>query len=439
MDETVDRAFGRAWRDDRPWNVLTALTELTDRMGGHPGERRAAELIADELSSVGVRQVTVEPFDMTRWDRGDAALRVLEPTEREFHAIALPYSPPGSVEARITDVGGGTGPEVDDAAVDGAVALASTALPSHKSRFVHRMEKYGHVVDAGATGFVFHNHVPGQLPPTGAVRFGGNGEIPGVGVSKEVGNWLTEYAQRDGVVELEVEAETGPGTSRNVHGVLGPDSREEVLLVAHHDAHDLGEGALDNACGVAVVVTAAELLAAFDLETRVRVATVGCEEIGLLGAAALADELDLDGLRAVVNVDGAGRFRDMRAFHHGSSYMTDLVETVADRAGHPISLEDEIHPYSDHWPFVNRGVPAVQLHSESGEVGRGWGHTAADTRDKVDERNLRSHAMLTALFVDSLASADTVPRLDTEEIADTLQDNGFESGMRAAGIWPANW
>ncbi len=439
MDETAERAIGHAWRDDRAWRVLTALAELDDRFGGHPGEHEAASRVADELDSIGLREVTLDPFDLTRWDRGAARLQVLEPADREFQAVGLPYSPSGTVQARLVDVGGATVEEVEAADLDGKVALVSTTSPQSDTRFVHRMEKYGHVVDAGAAGFVFHNHVPGQLPPTGALRFGVAGEIPGIGVSKETGGWLVEYADRWGVVELDVEAETAAGTSRNVHGVMGPETTDEILLLAHHDAHDVAEGALDNACGVAVVVTAAGILSEFSLDTRVRVATVGCEEIGLLGAKALADSLDLDQIRAVVNVDGAGRFRDMKAFHHGSAYMVDLIERVVERSGHPITLEDEIHPYSDHWPFVNRGVPAVQLHSESGEIGRGWGHTAADTRDKVDERNLRSHAILTALFVHALSTAEAIPRLDLAEIAASLKENGFESGMRAGGIWPDDW
>jgi len=439
MDDSADRAIGRAWRGDRGWRILTALTELDDRFGGHPGEHRAAELIADELDEIGLRDVRIESFDLTRWDRGEASLQVIDPVDRLFEAVALPYSPAGTIDGELVDVGGGTRTEVEAVDLAGKIALVSTLTPDGDERFVHRMEKYGHVVDAGAAGFVFHNHVPGQLPPTGALRFGGAGEIPGIGVSKETGDWLVEYAERGGVVEVAVDAGTSAGTSRNVHGVLGPDTDDEVLLLAHHDAHDVAEGALDNACGVAVVLTAADLLTAFDLETRVRIATVGCEEIGLLGASALADTLDLDRVKAVVNVDGAGRFRDLRAFHHGSEHMAKLIDAVADRSGQPIVSEDEIHPYSDHWPFVNQGVPAVQLHADSGEVGRGWGHTAADTRDKVDKRNLRSHGVLAALFVHALSTAGSIPRLDLDEIATTLRENGFESGMRAGGIWPGHW
>jgi hypothetical protein len=85
-------------------------------------------------------------------------------------------------------------------------------------------------------------------------------------------------------------------------------------------------------------------------------------------------------------------------------------------------------------------VPALQLHSDSGERGRGWGHTHADTRDKVDDRNVREHGMLAALLVAEFAAADRDPaRLDTDALADAFRDAGFETGMRAADLWPAAW
>ena len=464
LDDDVAAALGRAWADDRPWSFLTDLTALGSRMGGSEGEARAAELVADALRDAGARHVREESFEMTRWDRGGARLRLIGPHDRTFRAIALPYSPSDEVTGRLVDVGHGTPSEIDDADVAGGVAVASTTTPSG-GRFVHRMEKFGHALGAGAAAFVFRNHIPGQLPPTGALRFGEEAAAPAVGVSKETGEWLTEYAAEGGTVRLSVEADTRPDESRNVVGRLGPDPADardgpdgsgaddggdaastdpesggEILLLAHFDAHDIGEGALDNGCGVAVAVTAARILDVMgdDLAAPVRVAGVGSEEIGLLGSERLSAETDLDRVKAVVNVDGAGRHRDLTALTHTSDTTAAVARRVADRTRQPIAVDGEPHPFSDQWPFVRRGVPALQLHSDSGERGRGWSHTRADTRDKVDDRIVREHAMLTALLVAELAGRE-VPRLDADALAMAFRDADFETGMRAAGLWPAAW
>jgi Zn-dependent M28 family amino/carboxypeptidase len=441
MDDTARSLAGRAFADPFPWRFLTDLVEAGPRLGGSPGERRAADLVADALVDVDA-DPDVQPFDIRRWSRGRADLSVhveSREVERSFDTIALPYSPPGDVSGALVDVGHGTPEEIDDADVAGTVVVAATDSPAG-SRFVHRMETFGHAASAGASAFVFAHDTPGQLAPTGTLRFGEEAAIPGVGVSYETGEWLREYAA-EGTAHLRVDATTEAGTSQNVVGELGPATDEAVVLVAHLDAHDISEGALDNGCGITTAVTAARYLADCALDCRVVVAGVGCEETGLLGAQALAERLDLDRVRAVVNVDGAGRDRDLRALTHGSDATRELVERVLDDVGHPLHVNETPHPYSDHWPFLRAGIPALQLHSrrpDARERGRGWGHTAADTRDKVDPRTLRTHALLTALLVRELTQVD-VPRVDTDTLRRQLADADAEPGMRAAGVWPDAW
>src|SRR6056297_2242623 len=58
------RALGRAWTDETPWAVLTALTELDHRLAGHEGEHRAAEITADALREAGAREVETTSFDL---------------------------------------------------------------------------------------------------------------------------------------------------------------------------------------------------------------------------------------------------------------------------------------------------------------------------------------------------------------------------------------
>ncbi|WP_123538060.1 M28 family metallopeptidase [Halosimplex salinum] len=444
-------ALGRAWLADDGWDLLTRLTELDDRLGGHPGDRRAAELVADAFADAGVRNVREEPFELNRWTRGRTELAVTVPersVERSFEAVALPYSPAYEGDAPLVDVGYGTPAELDAADVAGAVAVTRTATPPDFGRPYHRAEKVGHAAAAGAEAFVFTNHVPGQLPPTGSLRFDAEAAIPGVGVSAETGDWLREYASEGARARLRVDADTEPGTSRNVVGALGPGPEDagdgdtadgDVVVVAHFDAHDVGEGALDNGCGIATVAGMARILAEMDLDRRVLVAGVSCEELGLIGSEALAASRPLEDVHAVVNVDGAGRYRDLNALVHGSEAVADLATGVADAVGHPVSVQERPHPYSDHWPFLREGIPALQLHSKSpdaeGTWDRGWTHTRADTRDKADRRNLRAHAMLAALFVRAVAATD-LPRLDPDDLRRRLEEYGADEGMRAAGIWP---
>jgi Zn-dependent M28 family amino/carboxypeptidase len=264
------------------------------------------------------------------------------------------------------------------------------------------------------------------------------GEVPAVGVSKEVGARLARRAAGD-EVRLSVDADVHDATSRNVHGDIGPDTDEAVLLTSHVDAHDIAEGAADNAAGTALVLEVAKALSSRedDLDTRVHCLVFGAEEVGLRGSSHDADRRDHDRIAAVVNNDGVCRARTLECHTHGFPGLVDAVDAVADRFDHPISRTPELAPHSDHWPYVQWGVPGVQVSSDTGGNDRGWGHTRADTLDKLEVRTLREQAVLVTELVVHLARDDVrVPHRDGAAIAAQLEEEDNAEGMKLIGDWP---
>jgi Zn-dependent M28 family amino/carboxypeptidase len=318
--------------------------------------------------------------------------------------------------------------------------MAASNVPSWYDRFVHRREKYYYAVQAGASAFVFRNHVEGCLAPTGSVgtEDAPIGDVPAVGVSKEVGARLARRFEGEAVT-VAVDCEAPDATSHNVHADLGPDTDECVLVTSHVDAHDIAEGAMDNGAGTAMVVEMAEALAAREdeLDTRVHLLVYGSEEVGLVGSHYDAAERDHDSIKAIVNNDGVVRGRTLRCYTHGFDALDEAVEVVADRFDHPVNTTPRLGPHSDHWPYVQWGVPGIHVMSETGDEGRGWGHTRADTLDKLESRDLREQAiLLTELTVHLADSGTEVPRRDPESIAEQLEDEDLAAGMKVIGDWP---
>jgi Zn-dependent M28 family amino/carboxypeptidase len=353
--ETVGDAYTSTYHYD----VLEDLVDIGNRMAGQEGEAEAAERVATAFRDIGLRNVAVEEFEIPGWWRGSSTLSTGGDRGHEYEAdhevIALPGSPSGDVEADLVDVGHGLPEEFEAANIEGAVAMASSATPEDHDRWLHRMEKYSYAVDAGAVGFIFRNHVEGCLPPTGEVGYDNRpGPIPAVGVSKEVGTTLERHAE-DGIgVELNVDCRNEPSTSRNVSGELGPNTEEAVLLTAHVDAHDIAPGANDNGAGTALVIEIARLLTQIedDLDTRVRCVVFGSEEIGLRGAYHLADIVDHAAVKAVLNVDGAGRDRTLGVRTNEFDALGDLFETVTDELRIPLETQTTVSPHGDQWAFV---------------------------------------------------------------------------------------
>ncbi|NHN47376.1 M28 family peptidase [Halostella sp. JP-L12] len=429
--------IGDTFTSDFGWGHLETLVDVGNRMAGSEGERRAAEATRDALERAGARDARLDEYDIQGWTRGDSAVRAAG-TGQE--CIALPRSPAGEATAELVDLGHGLPEDFEERDVEGKVVMARSDAPDYYERYVHRREKYYHAVEGGAAAFVYRNHVEGCLPPTGSVGTADDpiGEIPAVGVSKEVGARLARRFDGDEVT-VEVEADLHEATSQNVRAELGPDTDDAVLVTSHVDAHDIAEGAMDNGAGTAMVVEVARALAEREdeLDTRVRFVAFGAEEVGLVGSEHAAEGADLDRVRTVLNFDGVVRGRTLSFYTHGFDALTDAAESVADRYGHPVETIPELGPHSDHWPYVKWGVPGYHVMSKTGDEGRGWGHTYADTLDKLERRDLREQAVLLTDLAVELAdeSFDAEPKTP-DQIASALEEQDLAEGMKITGDWP---
>ncbi len=434
--------IGKTYLSDFGWNVLEDLAEIGARLGASEGERKGHDRVRKAFRKAGLRNINEHTFQMTRWRRSGAGVKLNKPRDRTFDAIALPGSPSGQVRGEVEHLHHGLPEDFENRNLSGKIVIARSDVPSYYDRWIHRREKYYRAVDAGADAFVFQNHVEGCLPPTGSLGGGEKvlGEIPAVGISKETGAHIQRYTQNSQVEgTVEVQAQIDEGTSQNVTGEVGPDTDETILVGAHVDGHDISQAAIDNGAGTAIVCEIARILSDLEdqLKTRVRLIGFGAEELGLIGSQRYARDHALDDLKLVVNCDGIGRGRNMKVHTNEFEGITPIVESVADRAHHPIEAVPEMVLHSDHWPFVWNGVPGIMVSSETGEQGRGFGHTYADTLEKVDVREIREHAILATMMIQEFARTDVdIPRRDPENIQEQLEQKGHDTWMKTARDWP---
>lgn len=428
--------IGETFTSNRGWAHLEDLVDIGNRMAGSDGETQAAQATKTSFDAAGARETSIDTFDIQGWTRGTAQIRT---PKTAFDCIALPRSPSETVEGPLVDLGYGL-PEDFDQDLTGAVVLVASDIPDWYDRFIHRREKYYRAVNAGAAAFIFQNHIPGCLPPTGSVGTADQpiGDIPAVGVSKEVGSKLSRVADSDPVT-VSVEADIHDATSQNVHAHIGPDTDTELLVTSHIDAHDIAEGASDNAGGTALTVEVANALRNHDtdVDTSVHLIAFGAEEVGLCGSQYDSHARVLANLKAIINIDGALRGRTLKIHTHGFDAFSPLIKSVSGRFDHPIQTSPGLSPHSDHWPYVAHGVPGLQVSSQTEGEGRGWGHTAADTLDKLEPRTLREQAILLTELVTVIADADVqIEHREPSAIATQLEDEDLAEGMQITGDWP---
>jgi Zn-dependent M28 family amino/carboxypeptidase len=400
-------------------NLEMLCDEFGSRFGGTEGEKLAADFIAEKYKEYGLSNVHLEPFEYLGWRRGDVTLTIIEPIQKEISCITLPHSPPVDVEGEIFNIDEGHPNDFDKHAekIKSKFLMANSLLyPKKSPRWIHRQEKFGRSVLAGAKGFIFVNHYPGFGPATGGIGSRGMGApIPGISIQKEDGDLLKRLLKKHGSVKIRLKSsdQLEKMTSWNVVGEIpGAEHPDEIILVgSHYDGHDISQGASDPASGVASVLEAARVLAKYaqPLPRTVRFAMWGVEEIGLLGSKeyARAHEDELHKIRFYLNMDAAGGMPIKDINLHAWEELQETFERYREEMAIDFAIGQTFHSASDHYPLLLKGVitggvePVRQTMS-----GRGYGHTQFDTVDKVTIQGLREAASLAARIVLRVANED---------------------------------
>lgn len=448
--------IGDIWTSDEPYlNLLHLCDDIGNRWAGSASEHAAGEFIQSKLVAYGLQNVHLEPVQFGAWERGEAILRMTTPVEKTFSCVALPYCPVGEIEGELIDVGDG---EEEDfarlgAAVRGKIAISAAEtnpVGRPNGKLSHRTDKLARAVAAGALGFIFVNQNPGLLHITGGI--GGPGGTPaaiiGIGVSWETGSAILRLAKRgEACLTIRTGGRFFENTSYNVVGDI-PGSRwpdELVLTGAHYDGHDISQGALDDGAGTVVGLEAARALAALSCEAigrTIRIVLFCGEEVGLFGSWAYtaAHPEDATRTRFMLNLDTAGRGKGGSESLQltGAPDLLPYFQAHALAAKYDYPVGHRFQSHSDHFPYALRGIPTATLSSpddKSTLVGRGWGHTEADTVDKASLRGLQMAAVLTARVLLQVSADADFPgrRRNREEVLEQVRDAGLEERLASTG------
>jgi Zn-dependent M28 family amino/carboxypeptidase len=344
----------------------------------------------------------------------------------------------GEVEAELVFLGDGPVEIYEERKeeIEGKVVMVTSRTPLGMTRALHRSEKYQRSILAGAAGWIFMNHYPAYGPPTGGI----SPIIPAVGVSYEEGNYLARLLRRKGKVNVKLETRCknlNVDTWNVVADLPGAGDDDEMLVYgAHYEGHDIAVGALDDATGAVCVMEVARVLSQEreHLKRPMRFLLFGSEEIGLFGSRAYVEQHpeELERIRFMLNFDAAGRAGRQGFILHGWPGLEDFFEGIADAIGVDIPIWQRVSPYSDHWPFLLKGVPTATMgdpEEARRRGGRGFGHTMYDTVDKADLRVQRECVANSTLAAVRIANADDWPasHRSQEEIDALVERMGYGS------------
>lgn len=428
VQRNIDRLQAAALESNLAWEIVEGLvTDVGPRMAGSEAEAVARDWAVARLNGLGFQNVRIQPFTIPFWQavREDAYIVTLG--ARPLVAAALGGSPSADVTAEIVRFTSMAALQAaPESAVRGRIVFIDELMARNQdgSGYGPAVRKRGQCAPVaqakGAVGCVIRS--VGTDPHRFAHQGGASRQAPGVSlpamaISPADADVLQRLLRRGAVrMRLVIEADIRDNApSGNVIAEIRGRERPDdiVLLVAHLDSWDHGQGAVDDGAGVAIITAAARLIRQLPQRPRrtIRILLAGAEENGLHGAIAYAAaHLNDNHIVASESDFGAGRIWRFRtnfteaALPYARAYQQALAPLLIAPG------DNNAGPGPDLIPLRARtNVPLVEL-SQDGSDYFDLHHTPDDTLDKIDPAALRQNVAAWVTFAYLAAETDWVYR-----------------------------
>ena len=413
------------------------------RLTGSKQAGRAVEYVADEMKKLGLT-VRLQKLTVPHWVRGEETGELVE-----FEGMAK-----GTTQKIVLTALGGsiatpnTGLISEIIVADSFAELEQLGRKNVAGKIVLLNNKFDRDLQESGFGGAAYGQATGyrgggaiaagrlgavavlvrsaggsqnRLPHTGAMRYDNNvAKIPAAAVTFEDAEMIAYLAKMGTVkIKLLLTPQTLPDTtSYNVIADLkGNEKPDEIVIVSGHlDSWDLGTGALDDATGVAVSMQVPYLLKQLKIKPKrtIRVIAYMNEENGLVGGRTygLEEEANIGKHFAAIESD-LGASHPLGIYYTGKPEIQPYLAPISNilrLQGAGLSQFQMGGVGADIGPLTQRGVPSFAPWFNQ-QTYFNYHHTAADTFDKVNPKELAEVGSVMAVLAYGLANLEqNLPR-----------------------------
>jgi carboxypeptidase Q len=409
--------------------VRSLVDEASPRLSGSAGFTAAVGWAERAMTAAGLSGVHTERALVPHWERGDERGEIVAPYPHRVAIAALGGSvgtAAAGLEAEVIEVESlETLAKVAPGAARGKIVFFHTVMQRTKDgagygkAVVVRLSGAIEAAKLGAVGVIIRSMGTDEnrTPHTGGMRYDPVvPAIPAAALSIPDADLLHRIlAQHQPVrFRMSLGARSLPDSEGfNVVGdVAGSGAPDEIVLLgAHLDSWDLGQGALDDGAGCAIVLEAARQIARAGEHPRrtVRVVFFANEENGLAGAKAYAKAHEGELGKHVLALEadfGTGRAYETRFLGGGGEPHARYLLVAASVKPLGIEVSDgEAEGGADLTPLQALGVPIMDLRQD-GSLYFDFHHTANDTVEHLVKANLDQVA---AAFAAAAYTAAALP------------------------------
>lgn len=394
------------------------------RLSGSPEAAKAVVWAEQMMKSAGADRVWLQPVNVPVWVRGKESLAIRVSGSKRW--VEIPMLSLGNSQ-------GSQGKALELPVVAASDFAAFYAMKESDIRgkavffnfqfpqeLIHPFEGYGvagpyrwqganRAAARGAAAVIIRSVSTGldDYPHTGSMSYADTvRKIPAVAIGNESADRLARACQ-EGAVSIRLTSECGMkgvSSSYNVIGeITGSEYPEEIVLVgAHLDSWDVGEGAHDDGAGCVQALEVIRTLRALGIRPKrtVRAVLFMNEENGLRGGMAYADSAKARNERHVLAIESdAGGFSPRGIGLEMDSNKRARVKQYAHLFA-PYQVYDFDHEEggADISPLKRSGVPVAGLMPDPQRY-FDLHHTANDVFEQVNHRELKLGAVTLTQFV----------------------------------------
>ena len=363
------------------------------RPTGSANNKAAVDYTANVLRQCGM-EVRLQEFDCMDWQNRGASLRV---DNQSVPVEASEYSLTCEVEAEFVCVG--LVDELQSAELTGRIAVLHGDLckePLMPKNFeFYNPDEHKQIIA------LLEEKNPAAIitaaPTKDHIIQDGDFNIPCAVVGADTLGIFTENGGKR--AKLTINAERLPAKAYNVIASYGA-AKNRLCLSAHVDTKPITPGALDNASGVAALLTFAETVSEKKYPFSIEIVLFNGEDYySTPGEVAFMGSLSTEYLLAV-NVDGIG-LKDSATSVSFYSYKPEMERALMKRVEQTTGMEKiEPWPMGDHMLFASYGIPTVAITASNifGLMGSVL-HSPEDNMDMIDLERLSN----TVRFLESCA------------------------------------
>ncbi len=444
VSDVQQKIIGSALSDNQSYQ---ALEQICDNAGGRfmgsDGNVKAMEMLKNVLTSFQY-SVNQETFTAPGWIRGNDSVVMISPVSKVLRAVALGYvNHTPAFEASVIFAGYGFREDYDSLQVKGKIVLVTSEKPADKTPLL-RYEAIDIAAEMGARAILFINTKPGMLVLAGTGNFQGNATaIPAYSIPLEHGQWIRRLLGNKTAVTAQIITRSlcTKIETANLVATLAGKSKRKIVVGAHVDSWDLGQGAIDNGLGTAILLDVARLLKAYSPNNYYTVELVwfNGEELGLWGSKNYLRMHDKDDIAAMINMDMTGTPTGLNAM--GFDYLVPFLNEVRAKLG-GFNLDQGVisRPYtnSDHQPFMLAGIPTLSLRAHLDDDMVRYYHDYGDTFDKVNKQYLSEAAAVVTALIYRLANNQELKlrHYSENETISMLKNFKLDDRLKRQKEWP---